>query len=182
MDRAAVAFRGSPLSAVVHASTTSGYVIGARREAALVARLVQRFGVPAVASCAAVVAALRPHEITRVQVVHPPWFADELDELGDAYFRGQGFDAVVTKAVGLPADPAGVAAQQVIDGVERHVQDRAEAIFLAGNGLRAAGAVRELERRTSRLVLQANQALLWRVLAATSTPWDISGYGRLLRR
>ena len=34
--------------------------------------------------------------VGRVQLVHPPWFDDEFDELGDAYFRGQGFDAVVT--------------------------------------------------------------------------------------
>ena len=59
IDRAAVTFRGTTLDAVVHASTTSGYVIGYRDEATIVERLSQRFGVPAVASCAAAVAALR---------------------------------------------------------------------------------------------------------------------------
>ena len=126
-------------------------------------------------------AALRTHGVERVQVMHPPWFDDEFDELGDAYFRNQGLDAVVTKAVGLPDDPAGVEPQQVIDWVEHHVEDRAEAVFLAGTGLRAAAAVEELERRTGRLVLQANQALLWQVLVATGTKWDIVDQGRLLR-
>ena len=42
LDRAAVTFRGRTLAAVVHASTTSGYVIGHREEAALVERLSQR--------------------------------------------------------------------------------------------------------------------------------------------
>src|SRR3954469_9441893 len=37
------------------------------------------------------------------------------------------------------------------------------------------------ELRTGRLVLEANQALLWGVLAATGTGWDITGHGRLLR-
>ena len=32
---------------------------------------------------------------------------------------------------------------------------------MAGNGFRAARAVPELEQRTGRLVLQANQVLLW---------------------
>ena len=31
------------------------------------------------------------------------------------------------------------------------------------------------------LVLEANQALLWAILAATGTPWDVTGHGRLLQ-
>jgi maleate isomerase len=181
LDRAAAIFRGSTLAAVAHASTTTGYVIGHREEVGLVERLSQRFDVPAVASCAAAAAALRTHGVGQVQLVHPPWFDDEFDELGAAYFRRQGFDVVVTKAVGLRVEPARVEPQRVIDWVEHHVKDRAEAVFLAGNGFRAAEAIDELELRTGRLVLEANQALLWAILAATGTRWDVTGHGRLLR-
>jgi maleate isomerase len=181
LDRAALTFRGRTLAAVAHASTTCGYVIGYREEAALVERLSQRFDVPAVASCAAAAAALRAHGISRVQLVHPPWFDDEFDQLGATYFRSQGFDPVVTKAEDLPDDPARVDTQDVIDWVAHHVGDRAEAVFLAGNGFAVAGAVEELELRTGRLVLEANQALLWAILAATGTRWDVTGHGRLLR-
>ena len=181
IDRAAVTFRGMTLAAVTHASTTSGYVIGQREEAALIGRLSQRFEVPAFASCAAAAAALRRHGVGQVQVVHPPWFNDEFDELGAAYFRSQGFDATVTKATGLPDSAARVDPRRIIDWVEHHVQDGVEAVFLAGNGFRAAGVVEELELRTGRLVLEANQALLWGILSATGKGWDITGHGRLLR-
>jgi maleate isomerase len=181
LDRAAVTFSGRALDAVVHASTTSGYVIGHLEEAALVARLSQRFEVPAVASCAAAAAALRAHGVGKVQLVHPPWFDDEFDELGAAYFRSQGFDAVVTRAADLPGDPADVNPQRVIDWLDHHLDDQSEAVFLAGNGFRAAAAVEELELRTGRLVLAANQALLWGILELTGEGWDITGYGRLLR-
>jgi maleate isomerase len=181
IDRAALSLRDTTLDAVVHASTTAGYVIGHRDEATTVERLAQRFGVPAVASCAAAVAALRKHRVERLQLVHPPWFDDEFDQLGDAYFRGQGFDVVVGKALTVPDDPARVEARHVVDWVEHHIEDRAEAVFLAGNGFRAAGAVEELELRTGRLVIEANQALLWGVLVATDAGWDIAGHGRLLR-
>jgi maleate isomerase len=181
LDRAAVAFAGSTLAAVAHASTTCGYLIGHREEAALVGRLSQRFQVPAVASCAAAAAALQTHGVRQLQLVHPPWFEDEFDQLGAAYFRGLGFDAVVTKAVGLPRDPARVNPQRVIDWIEHHVEDRAEAVFLAGNGFRAAGAIEKLESRTGRLVVEANQALLWEIMAATGTRRDVAGAGRLLR-
>jgi len=179
LGRAAVTFRGRRLAAVAHASTTSGYIIGHREETVLVERLSQRFDVPAIASCAAAAEALRAQGVGQVQLVHPPWFDDEFDELGAAYFRSQGFDTVVTKAASLPDDPARVDPQRVIDWVEHHVEDRAEAVFLAGNGFRAAAAVEEL--RTGRLVLEANQALLWGILAATGTGWDVTGHGRLLR-
>jgi maleate isomerase len=181
LDRAAVELRGKPLAAVAHASTTSGYLIGQEDEATLLDRLSQRFEVPAVASCATAAAALRTHGVARVQLVHPPWFDNDFDELGAAYFRSQGFDAVTTKAADLPGDPAHVEPQDVIDWVERHVQNRAQAVFLAGNGFRAAETVEELELRTGRLVLEANQVLLWGILAATGSEWDITGHGRLLR-
>jgi maleate isomerase len=126
------------------------------------------------------VAALRAYGIERVQLVHPPWFVDAFDELGAAYFRGLGFDAVVTKAVTLPDDPARVERQHVVDWVEQHVAGRVDAIFFAGNGFRTADAVEELERRTGRLVVSANQALLWGILCATRTTWDLTGHGRLL--
>jgi maleate isomerase len=181
LERAAVTFRGSSLDTVAHASTTSGYVVGHRAEAVLVDRLSQHFGVPAVAGCAAAAAALRSLGVGRVQLVHPPWFDDEFDELGAAYFRSLGIDTLVTKAVGLPADPAHIDAQPVIDWVEHHVEDQAEGIFLAGNGFRAAGAVEELELRTARPIVEANQALLWGILAATGVSWGVTGHGRLLR-
>jgi maleate isomerase len=181
LERAAEAFRGRTLAAVAHASTTSGYVLGHREEAALVERMSQRFDVPAVAGCAAATAALRTYGVGQVQLVHPPWFDDEFDELGVAYFRRQGFDAVVTKAVDLPNDPARVEPRHVIDWVEHHVEDRAEAVFLAGNGFRTAEAIEELELRTGRLVIGANQSLLWGILAATGTAWDLTGHGQLLR-
>ena len=181
LDCAAEAFKGRTLATIAHASTTTGYVLGHREEAALVEHLAQRFGVPAVASCAAAVAALRTHGVEKLQLVHPPWFGDEFDELGATYFRAQGFDVVVTRAASLPDDPARVLPQHVIDWVEHHLDDGAESVFLAGNGFRAAGAIEEPELRTDRLVVEANQALLWGILAATGTGRDVTGHGRLLR-
>lgn len=181
LDRAAETFAGTSVVAVAHASTTTCYVIGPLQEAALVARLSHRFQVPAVASCTATVGALRAHGVDHVQLVHPPWFDDEFDHLGAAYFRTQGFDAVVTRASGLPSDPADVQPDSVVDWVEHHLDDRCDAVFLAGNGFRAAQAVEEIERRTGRIVLAANQALLWGILEATGADYDLPGYGRLLR-
>jgi maleate isomerase len=113
-----------------------------------------------VASGAAAVAGLRACAVQRVQLIHPPWFDDAFDALGVTYFRDHGFDAWVSKAMSLPRHPARVTTEQIVEWVVSHVADRAEAVFLAGTGFRTAQPIDELERRTGRTVVGANQALL----------------------
>jgi maleate isomerase len=181
VDRAAAPLRTGSVEVVAFASTTSGYALGHRAEAELVHGLAQSCGVPVVASSSAAVAALRACGSGRVLLVHPPWFDDEVDALGSRYFRDQGFEVSLSKASGLPKDPGAVRPGQVVDWVLRHAGDEAGPVFLAGNGFRAAGAIEELERRTGRVILTANQVLLWSILAVTGTSWTLTGYGRLLR-
>jgi maleate isomerase len=181
VDGAAATFRGGSVEVVAFASSTSGYVLGHRAEAALVESLRRSCGVPAVASSSSAVEALRACGSRRVLLVHPPWFDDEVDALGARYFRDQGFEVSLSKASGLPDDPGAVRPGQVVDWVLRHVDEEADAVFLAGNGFRAVRAIEELERHTGRLVLTANQVLLWSILKATRTSWEVTGYGRLLR-
>ena len=64
----------------------------------------------------------------------------------------------------------------MIDWVSSTVDASSEAIFIAGNGFRAAQAIETLEHRTGQLVLEANQVLLY----ATRTTLQVDGYGRLL--
>ena len=181
LDAAAAPLHAGSVEVVAFASTSSGYALGRRAEAALVERLGRSCGVPAVASSAAAVDALRACGSRRVLLVHPPWFDDGIDASGVRYFRDQGFEVSLSKAGGLPDDPAAVRPEQVVEWVLGHAGDGADTVFLAGNGFRAARAVEELERRTGRLVLTANQVLLWSILAATGTRWELTGYGRLLR-
>lgn len=179
--RAAAPFRDGSVEALAFASTTSGYLLGHRGEAELVEGLRSSCGVPTVSSGWSTVEALRACGAQRVALVHPPWFDDGLDELGARYFRDQGFELSLFKAGGLPDDPAEVRPGHVVDWVIQHVGAEADAVFLAGNGFRAAGAIDELERQTGLLVLEANQVLLWSILAVTRTPWRVTGYGRLFR-
>lgn len=181
MDGAAAAFPGGSIDALAFASTSSGYAIGYDAEVALVERLRRRWALPAHSSCVAAVSALRAYGIERIALVHPPWFDDETNDLGAAYFRSQGFAVVASRADTLPEDPAQVRPEPLLDWVSRHLGDDTEAVFFGGNGFRAADAVERVERRTGRLVLEANQVLLWSILAETRTALPVNEYGRLLR-
>lgn len=132
MDEAAAAFPDGSIDALAYASTSSGYAIGFDAEVALVQRLRQRWALPVGSTCLAAVSALRAFGIERVALVHPPWFDDETNDLGAAYFRAQGFNAVASRADTLPEDPTQVRPGPIIDWVSRHLSDESEAVFLGG--------------------------------------------------
>lgn len=134
LDQAAAAFSGGSVDVLAYASTTSGYAIGFDAEVAMVQRLCQRWALPVGSSCVAAVSVLRAFGIERVTLVHPPWFDDETNDLGAAYFQAQGFDANAFRADSLPRRPDVVRPGPITDWVSRHLSDETEAVFLGGNG------------------------------------------------
>lgn len=167
---------------IAYASTTTGYAIGHVAEAAMIRDLHQLAGVPVVTSGLAATQALKTFGVRRISLIHPPWFEAEMGDLGATYFRDQGIDVVCLTATSLPVRPDLVRPEQVIDYVTENVDASTEAVFIAGNGFRAVSAIDELERRTGKLVLEANQVLLWSILAATGSTLQVDGYGRLFAR
>ena len=69
--------------------------------------LAHHLGLPVAATCLSAARALRTLNADRVALVHPPWFDDELNELGAAYFRSQGCTVVSYALADLPNDPVG---------------------------------------------------------------------------
>ena len=179
LDEAAATLPAGSVDVPADASTSSGYAIGAAAERDLLERLRERWNLPVVSSSLAAVDALHAYGIERVSLVHPAWFEVEASELGAGYFCSQGFDAVATRADSLPHDPAEVRPDDVTDWVVAHLDDRADAVILGGNGFLAARAIEPIERRTGVLVLEANQVLLWAILRERHTALEITGYGRL---
>mgnify|MGYP003413616927 CR=1 FL=1 len=104
---------------------------------------------------------------------------DELNELGSAYFQSQGFEVVSSASAGLSQDPQQIDAPSVREWTSRHVPGDVEAVFIGGNGFRAAGAIAPLEHALGRPVLTSNQALLWNLLAHAGATFRIRGYGQL---
>jgi maleate isomerase len=179
---AVASLREASVDVIAYASTTSGYAIGPAAEADLIGRLRDLAGVPVVTSGLAARQALKTFGVHRVALVHPPWFEEEMADLGARYFRDQETEVVTLTATSLPQHPDRVRPEHVIDYVSEEVDASTQAVFIAGNGFRAAPAIEELERRTGQLVLEANQVLLWSLLAATGTKLQVDGYGRLFQR
>lgn len=162
------------------ASTGSGYAIGHRAEAALLQALCERWEVPACSTSQSMVAALRSQHSERISLVHPPWFGYTLSHMGSEYFRSQGFEVIDAQLADLHAEPDQIRPAIVVEWVLQHLSDRAEAVVIGGNGFRAALAIDQLENSSGRLVLEANQVLLWSILTSTGTPVSVRGFGKLL--
>lgn len=180
LDEAAAITQGST-DAIGYASTSTGYVIGHRPEAALVDRLSRRCNVPAASTSSAAAAALRTFDINRLALVHPPWFGDELNALGAASFRDQGSDVTSSQLADLPHDPRRIEPDAVITWISDSLTDRPEALFVGGNGFRSVSAIARLEMQIGRPVVTSNQALLWSLLQRSHLRIEVTGYGSLFR-
>jgi maleate isomerase len=179
LDQAARTFADEPIDVLGYASTSTAYALGFEAEATVVSRLSAVAGVPVASTCASAARDLRLLEVERIALVEPPWFAAELVELGEAYFRSQGFDVVSSQRAELSQDPGRIEPADVVEWTSRHVREEAQGIFIGGNGFRAAGAIDTLEHVTERLVITSNQVLLWNLLEAANATLEITGYGRL---
>ncbi len=182
LDTAAAALGRGSVDGIAYASTSTGYAIGFDAETSMLERLSERWSLPVAGASASAVAALSALHVRRVALVHPPWFDEELNDLGAAYFRGQGFEVVSAESADLPNDPLRIEPDAVVEWVSRHLVDDAEAVFIGGTGCRAARAIEVLEQRTGRPVLESNQVLLWSVLAQVHADIELAGFGRLLGR
>ena len=105
VDDAAELLAGAPLDAIAYGFTSSAYVIGAEAEAEMIRRLERRTrGIPVLAPCAAAVEGLSAFGISRIALVDPPWFDEELSELGRRYYESAGFEVVYSAPCDLPSD------------------------------------------------------------------------------
>jgi maleate isomerase len=70
----------------------------------------------------------------------------------------------------------------VVEWTGRHVADDADAVFMGGNGFRAASEIEDLEAATGRPVLESNQVLLWNLLAHAGATFTVGGHGKIFER
>jgi maleate isomerase len=184
LDDAAALLAAAPLDAIAFGFTSSAYVIGAEGEAAMIARLAGRTrGIPVVGTCTAALEALQALGAGRVALIDPPWFDQELSDLGRRLYQDAGHEVVCWGACGLPSDQAAIRPEDLHAWALANVPDAAEAVVIGGNGFRAVGAVEAMESDLGRPVLTANQVLLWAALrAAGAEPAAVERYGRIFMR
>jgi maleate isomerase len=178
-----------PLQAIIYAWTVGSYVLGTTGEEELVRRVGDHSnGIPVLMSAPSAIAAFRALEAERVALIHGPFFTDDYDQKGVAYFQEGGFKVVhvshLMPAVEIPHPNTGSAASpaEIYEWVRDHVPPSAQAVFIGGNAVRAVGVIAALEEDLRRPVLTANQASLWHALRVAGTEVRLDNYGQLFTR
>jgi len=183
VDTAVELLSGLKPSAILYAFTSSSYALGAEAEGPLRARLETRAqGIPVVLTTQAATEALRILEVRRVALVHPPWFSEEVNGQGRDYFRSRGFEVVSCARMTPLRQFTEVPPTEVYDWTKANVAGAAEAVLIAGNGLRAVGVIQALEETLGKPVLTANQVIFWQALRLVGMTSKVRHYGRVFTR
>jgi maleate isomerase len=175
-----------PLQAIIYAWTVGSYLLGTVGEQELVSRVEQHSkGIPVLMSAPAATAAFRALQAERIALIHAPFFTDDFDEKGTAYFQERGFEVVhvshLMPPVEVPHPNTGSAATpaEIYEWARSHVPSSAQAVFIGGNAVRAIGVIAALEEDLRRPVLTANQVSLWHALHTAGTEARVNDYGQL---
>jgi maleate isomerase len=178
-----------PLQAIIYAWTVGSYILGTTREEELVHRVRRHSrGIPVLMSAPAAAAGFRALEVERIALIHGPFFTDDFDEKGVAYFQERGFDVVhvshLLPAIDVPHPNTGSVARpaEIYDWAHSHVPSSAQAVFIGGNAVRAIGVIAALEEDLQRPILTANQVSLWYALGVAGGGVTVDDYGQLFTR
>ena len=168
---------------ILYGFTSTSYTLGTDAELQVIQRLTKiSNGIPVHVTCKAAVTALNLIKAKKLALIHPPWFSNELNAQGRSYFESQGFEVVSCKAIAPARAFSEVKPEELSQWVEKNTPKAIDAIFIAGNGLRTAGAISRLEKKLDVPILAANQILLWSALRLIGETYKVSNYGSIFSK
>ena len=183
VDDAAALLSAVEPKAIIFAFTSSSYILGADEDEKLKSRLEKHTkNIPVIIQSSALVIALRSLHAERIALIHPPWYSDDLDALGAAYFQNQGIDVLSHGQVKLRVDYGDMTPDQIYEWVISHTPDNADVAVIGGGGFRAIGAIATIETTLGLPVLSANQAAFWLALRLSGIDDTLSGYGQIFKK
>lgn len=160
---------------ILYGCTSATLAQGPDYDRAFRRRIEQRTGIPAITAASALVDALADLGVERFAFSSP--YVATLNDLALAFIESSGPRCVGRADAPTPLGNREVAALtpgDVIALAEQADRDDAEAVVLSCTDMRAAEAVREIERRLGKPVVTSNQAIMYRALSRLGIPFDSS--------
>jgi maleate isomerase len=174
---------------IVYAFTAGSYLLGPTGERMLIDRLEQSSpDIPVVMPGCAAVTAFKALGAKRIALFHPPWYVNDMDGKGVAYFSNQGFTVVdashFTPEVAVPHPNFGsaVGPDEMYAWIRKRVPSNVDGLFIAGNGWRTIGVISALEEDLGLPVLTASQAGFWCALRLAGVRAQVEGYGQVFTK
>ena len=166
------------------ACTGSSYLVGAGREAEIVAAAEARLGCPFVTAARAIIDALRALGVGRVALLAP--YPAAIVEAGVAFWQAAGLSIVQVMTVDIGSQDTrriyGLRSADALAALDGGVSDEAEALLMSGTGMPTLAALGPAADLIGRPVLSSNYCLAWalrRALGETANLWSADGPGLL---
>lgn len=166
------------------ACTGSSYLVGAEREAEIVAEAEARLGCSFVTAAQAILDALAALAIERVALLAP--YPADIVEAGVAFWRAAGLSIVQVMTIDLGSQDTrriyGLRSADALAALADGVSDEAEALLMSGTGMPTLAALAPAADRIGRPVLSSNYCLAWalrRALGEDAGLWSADGPGLL---
>ena len=166
------------------ACTGSSYLVGAEREAEIVAEAEARLGCPFVTAAQAILDALAALAVERVALLAP--YPADIVEAGVAFWRAAGLSVVQVMTIDLGSQDTrriyGLRSADALAALDDGVSDEAEALLMSGTGMPTLAALAPAADRIGRPVLSSNYCLAWalrRALGEDAGLWSADGPGLL---
>lgn len=158
------------------ACTGSSYLMGAGREAQIVAAARDRFGYPVITVAQAILDALAAIGATRIALLAP--YPVTLVDAGVAYWRAAGLTVVDVRRLDVGSGDTrriyGLRSDDALAALERQVPADIDAVLISGTGMPTLAALPMAAARLGRPVLSSNYCLAWallRALGGAEAPW-----------
>ena len=166
------------------ACTGSSYLVGAEREAEIVAEAEARLGCPFVTAAQAILDALAALAVERVALLAP--YPADIVEAGVAFWQAAGLSIVQVMTIDLGSQDTrriyGLRSADALAALADGVSDEAEALLMSGTGMPTLAALAPAADRIGRPVLSSNYCLAWalrRALGEDAGLWSADGPGLL---
>ena len=162
------------------ACTGSSYLVGAGREAEIVAEAEARLGCPFITAAQAILEALKALGVGRVALLAP--YPADIVEAGVAFWQAAGLSVVQVMAIDLNSQDTrriyGLRSADALAALDGGVSDDAEILLMSGTGMPTLAALAPAALRVGRPVLSSNYCLAWalrRVLGEDAGLWSADG-------
>ncbi len=183
VEQAARHLAQAKMDLIVYACTTGSFFKGPGYDDELIQLIEKAAGVPAVATAPAAVEALRLFGAKRISVASP--YTQWQNERLRVYYEAVGFEVL-----NVEGDPRGAVAggqghcdlspESVVEFASGVCRPEADALFCSCTAWRSMEVAAELERRTGKPVVSANQATVWAAFRRLGITNPQPGFGSLL--
>ena len=172
------------MDVLAYGCTSGSFIEGPGYDQKIISMIEKKSGLPAVATAAASVEAMKSLGLKRISVVTP--YPDEVNERIPPFFEGNGFEIVsiagrglgVVNSIDICNDPVAEIEQFAIENFD----PSADGLFMSCTAWNALTVVENIEKAIGHPVVTANQATIWAAFRKLGYSHSCDGYGTLFRQ